>query len=59
VLFNADYSVYKAILIPHEVVLKLVKPDEYVSGHRLLLRNDVWDAVGVKDVTGKLKAVWH
>jgi hypothetical protein len=63
VLFNADYSVYKAALIPYKVVQKLAKDDEYVGGHRLLLRNDVWDAKwkeeGVEDVPATLQSVWH
>jgi hypothetical protein len=63
VLFNEDYSVYKAILIPHAVVLKLATSDEYVNGHRLLLRDVVWDgkwtAEGVVDVTDKLQSVWY
>jgi hypothetical protein len=63
VLFNEDYSVSKAILIPHAVVLKLATPDEHVNGHRFLLRDDVWDdrwkVEGVVDVTAKLQSVWQ
>jgi len=59
VLFNADYSVFKAALIPYKVVVKLVRPDKHVNGHRLLLRNDIWEIPEVKDVTDKLRAVWR
>jgi hypothetical protein len=63
VLFNGDYSVKRAVLIPHAVVLKLATPDEHVNGHRFLLRDDVWNdkwkAEGVRDVTAKLQSVWH
>ena len=62
-LFKEDYDVYKAVLIPHAVILKLATPDEHVRGHRFLLRDDVWDGKwkvkGVVDVTAKLQAVWH
>ena len=62
-LFNEDYSVYKAVLIPHAVILKLAAEDEYVNGHRFLLRDHLWDrkwkVEGVKDVTAKLQSVWH
>jgi hypothetical protein len=59
VLFKADYSLFRAALIPYKVVLKLVRPDEHVNGHRLLLLNDIWEISEVKDVTDKLRAVWH
>ena len=63
VLFNEDYSVYKAALIPYKVVLKLAKPDKHVNGHRFLLRNDIWDAKwkaeGVVDKTAQLQSKWH
>ena len=58
-LFNEDYSVFRAALIPYKVVLKLVRPDEHVNGHRLLLLNDIWEIPEVKDVTDKLRAVWR
>jgi hypothetical protein len=40
-------------------VVKLVRPDNHVNGHRLLLRNDIWEIPEVKDVTDKLRAVWR
>jgi hypothetical protein len=61
-LFKEDYGVYKAVLIPHAVILKLAAEDEYVNGHRFLLRDDLWESKwkvkGVVDVTAKLQSVW-
>ena len=63
VLFNKDYSIYKAALIPYKVVLEMVKPDKHVNGHRFLLCNGVWDAKwiaeGVVDKTAQLQSVWR
>ncbi|PYP84626.1 MAG: hypothetical protein DMG65_22085 [Candidatus Angelobacter sp. Gp1-AA117] len=56
VLFKEDFSVQRAALIPCAVVRqfsKFVDPYDY----RFVLRETVWDAPGVNDVTNKLRAV--
>ena len=64
-LFNKDYSVYKAALIPHSVLLGLKRERKHISfqehtnGHVFLLVEDIWEDPRVKDVTEKLRAVWH
>jgi hypothetical protein len=57
VLFNEDYTVMRAALIPHLVALERAKFVERTNSHRFLLRDDVWNAPGVQDVTAALKAV--
>jgi hypothetical protein len=56
VLFEEDFSIKRAALIPCAVVKqssKFVNP----YGYRFVLRETVWDAPGVNDVTNKLRAV--
>jgi hypothetical protein len=63
-LFNQDYSVYKAALIPHTVLLNLAKErnhisfQEHTNSHRFLLVDDIWKIQDVEDVTDKLRAAW-
>ena len=57
ILFNEDYSVMRAALIPHCVALERAKFVERTNSHRFLLQDDVWSAPGVQDVTAALKAV--
>jgi hypothetical protein len=56
VLFNEDYSVMRAALIPHAVTMERASFVKRTNSHRFLLRDEVWDARGVKDVTAKLCA---
>jgi hypothetical protein len=57
VLFNEDYSVYRAIIIPHIELVKM-KPrfSKYVNGQIIYLQNEAWEIKGSKDVTTKLRA---
>jgi hypothetical protein len=56
VLFEKDFNVKRAALIPCAVVRQFSKfVDPY--GYRFVLRETVWDAPGVNDVTNKLRAV--
>lgn len=57
VLFNEDYTVMRAALIPHSVALEHAKFVERTNSHRFLLRDEIWNAPGVQDVTAALKAV--
>lgn len=62
VLFNEDYSVNRAALIPHAVLLSLAKTEkgkhisyqEHTHSHRFMLVDDIWQAPGVSDVTAQL-----
>jgi len=53
VLFDAQFRVMRACLLPHEVVVRRATFMPQVNGHRFLLRDDVWDEPGVTDVTAK------
>jgi hypothetical protein len=57
VLLNEDYSVMRAALIPHAIALEHSSFFERTNSHRFLLRDDIWNAPGVRDVTAKLQAV--
>ena len=57
VLFNPDYSVNRAALIPHAVAMERSSFVKRTNSHRLLLTDDVWDALGVEDVTDRPRVV--
>jgi hypothetical protein len=57
VLFNEDYTVMRAALIPHIVVVERATFVERTNTHKFLLRDDVWNASGVRDVTAETRAV--
>jgi hypothetical protein len=57
VLFSEDYSVLRAAIIPHSVAIERAAFVERTNSHRFLLRDDVWEAPGVRDVTAELRAV--
>jgi len=54
VLFDADFSVMRAALIPHSLVLASAKRVENTNSWRFMLRNGVWECEGVRDVTNAL-----
>jgi len=56
-LFNEDYSVMRAALIPHAIAVERATFVKRTNSHRFLLRDDVWKAPGVRDVTMELRAV--
>lgn len=57
VLFKEDYSVMRAALIPHAIAFARASFVERTNSHRFLLRDDIWNAPGVRDVTLELRAV--
>ena len=57
VLLDAEFGVARAALIPSSVVRDRSTFTKHTNSHRFLLRDDIWDAAGVKDVTGDLRAV--
>ena len=57
VLFAADYTILRAAIIPAAVVAERASFVKHTNSHRFLLRDDVWTARGVRDVTEELKAV--
>jgi hypothetical protein len=57
VLFNDNYKVLRAALIPAAVVRDHSKFIEHTNSHKFLLRDAIWDATGVIDVTEQLRTV--
>lgn len=57
VLFNEDYTVMRAALIPHAVALDRATFVEHTNSHKFLLRDDIWNAPGVRDVATELQEV--
>lgn len=57
VIFNLDYTIWRAAIIPFELVLKQSKPVKHVNGHRFLLRDSIWNENDVVDVTSTLRAI--
>ena len=55
VIFDSDYSVIRAALVPVEVVKGQSRFVEHVRGWQLFLRDSIWDIPGVIDVTTDLK----
>lgn len=54
VLFNESYRVTKAILIPHEVVVRRAKRVEHTNSWRFILDDRVWAEDGARDVTAAI-----
>ena len=57
VLFNEDFSVMKAALIPFSVVKDHAVFVKHTNGWKFVLRDGIWTLPEVEDITGRLKAV--
>jgi hypothetical protein len=53
VVFNEDYAVHRAVMIPYETVEQIAKFRKHVNAHIVMLR-DMWKAEGACDITAKL-----
>lgn len=56
VIFDDDFRVVRAALIPRGVVEKRSTFVAHTNSHKFLLRDDVWEAQGVQDVTAEVAA---
>ena len=56
ILFSHNYSILRASIIPHAVVLERSAFVERTNSHRFLLHDDVWEAPDVRDVTTEIRA---
>ena len=54
VLFNKDFSILRAALIPHWRVVENANYVEATNSWRFLLRDEIWNLPGVEDVTTAL-----
>jgi len=55
-VFREDFSVARACLVPHEVVLEHATYRAHVNGWILFLRPKLWDVPGVIDITAEIQA---
>ena len=55
VLLNREFSILRAALIPHALVLEHSNYVEATNSWRFLLRDEVWNWPGVEDVTATLR----
>ncbi len=56
VLFDKNYSVLRAALIPHKVIEQHSYFSRHTNSHIFLLKDKVWDIPSVVDVTDLLRA---
>jgi hypothetical protein len=56
VLFNPDFGVFRACLIPVETVLELATYREREKVWRLLLIDEIWERAEVRDLTQLIRA---
>jgi hypothetical protein len=56
VLFDEDFSVRRACLVPHEVVRNIATYRQHVNGWILLARPSLWEQEGVRDITSQVRA---
>jgi len=57
VLFNEDFSVMRAALIPFQVVKDHAVFVKHTNGWKFVLRDSVWMLPGVEDITERLQQV--
>lgn len=57
VLFDDDYCVFRAALIPAAIVCDRSKYIGHTNSHKFMATDDIWDAPGVTDVTDRLRVV--
>ncbi len=56
VIFDDDFCVVRAALIPRGVVEARSTYVAHTNSHKFILREDVWSAAGVRDVTAEVAA---
>lgn len=56
VIFDDDFRVVRAALIPRGFVEEWATYVAHTNSHKFILRDDVWDALGVRDVTAEVAA---
>ncbi len=54
-VFNPDYTVYKAAIIPIKVVVNLSTYVEHTNSWKFFLKDSVWNLPEVEDVTETIK----
>lgn len=57
IIFNPDFTVKKAIKIPHHVIVKNHRFSAHTNSALFMLRDSVWQIKGVQDIAKKIAAV--
>lgn len=57
VLFDENFGIQRAAIIPSSVVQSRSNYTSHTNSYRFLLRDDIWGAEGVQDVTDDLRRV--
>lgn len=57
VLYEPDYEVRRACLIPFDVVKEIATYKEHTNSWSVMLYDHVWDIEGVRDITVEVRAV--
>lgn len=57
VLFDDDYCIIKAALVPLDVVKRRASYVSHTNSSKFMIRDDVWSDESVRDVTQELTAV--
>ncbi|PPC99401.1 MAG: hypothetical protein CTY31_10660 [Hyphomicrobium sp.] len=55
VLFDENFGIYRAAIIPLAVVKEKTKHVVHTNSGRFLLRDEIWNMLGVIDVTAKIR----
>jgi hypothetical protein len=55
VLFDENFGVYRAAIIPLAVIKERAKHVVHTNSGRFLLRDEIWNITGVEDVTAKIR----
>lgn len=56
ILFSEDYTVYRAVIIPHGIIEPRSRFSTYTNGWIFRLEDDVWSVPTARDVTAQLKS---
>lgn len=57
-LFNQDYTVFKAAIIPYDIVGDQATYYRHTNSHKFLLNDNIWNVSGVRDVTDELNTAY-
>lgn len=58
ILFDHAFRLKRAALIPAAVVREHSSYIAHTNSHKFLLRDKIWLAAGVKDITNSLRTIW-
>lgn len=56
ILFREDFSVHKACIVPFSIVLQESKYNKHQNANILELKDEIWFAPGVLDISSKIAA---